>query len=332
MPAESLKEFSPPKFRGTSNFFVLSRPYRPYFPRRARARPSMSSCQTCRRRGSPSVMIFVNVNGPETICLDCQTARTCGKKSIESIARNAARRNHKKRPPRTQPAVVEATGTYSRSSPVVHTVSPPVISTTDEDLFGMIESVLEEEKQPIDFAALVLDGEFTSPQLVASDASSRKIVAAIPAMYSGARTPGELVNEPPAPAPAPEVPSLSESEAISDAELLEELRDIPEEDEDEADEDDIFGPFLRWLKKETEEMLVGYNPHQIDAASFLDDLPLPQSPPMIVIPLHASLLVDQEEAGVKRGYRRVEHSDDSSPVDDFSTVILRTTKRTRKTL
>ena len=277
-------------------------------------------------------MIFVNVNGTETICLDCQTARACGKKSIESIARNAARRNHKKRPPRTQPAVVEATGTYSRSSLPVVTVSPPVISTTDEDLFGMIESVLEEEKQLTDFAALVLDGEFTSPQLVASDASSRKIVAAIPAMYSGARTPGELVNEP----PTPEVPSLSESEAelpTSDAELLEELRDIPEEDEDEADrDDDTFGPFLRWLKKETEDMLVGYNPHQIDAASFLDDLPLPQSPPMIVIPMHASLLVDQEEAGVKRGYRRVEHSDDSSPVDDFSTVILRTTKRTRKTL
>ena len=197
-------------------------------------------------------MIFVNVSGTETICLDCQTARACGKKSIESIARNAARRNHKKRPPRTQPAVVEATGTYSRSSPVVHTVSPPVISTTDEDLFGMIESVLEEEKQPIDFAALVLDGEFTSPQLVASDASSRKIVAAIPAMYSGARTPGELVNEPPAPAPTPEVPSLSESEAelpTSDAELLEELRDISEEDEDEAEEDDTFGSVSQMAKE-----------------------------------------------------------------------------------
>ena len=205
-------------------------------------------------------------------------------------------------------------------------------------MLHVIEPAVHDNKQPIDFVAVVDEGEFTSPQLVASDASSRRYAASIPAMYSSARTPGDLVNEPPAPAPeqasTPEVPSLSLNGSESEAEPLDEPRTATEEEE----ADDTWEQFFRFLKDVTEDT-IGYNPNQIDAAStasFLDDLPQPQSPPITsVIPLHASLLVDPEEelsseTGIKRGYRCVAHSH-ASPVDEFSTVILRN-KRMKKAL
>jgi hypothetical protein len=199
----------------------------------------------------------------------------------------------------------------------------------------MIESILEEHKDSIDYAAVLLEGEFTSPQLFASDQLNRKNVESLPAFFGGKRTPGHLLED--------EVPTTQPPPFLTeDLDLV-----------DQFPEAEDIGCLTSLLKSAVED--IGYNPNLLEEQGDFNSLfpgdfpvvieevavvPPPPPPPMpSVVPLHASYLLPQVEGAndsdrtvTKRGFRVFPRTSSATTrgVDQYSAVSISKKRRVDK--